>query len=75
MTEFRLNSISFIALTSGCVQLGVALFRGYGFVQMDSQEAAHKAVLAENGSLLKGNRIGMLIRFNVLRIALLSGLQ
>lgn len=57
------------------MRLGVALFRGYGFVQMDSQEAAHKAVVAENGSLLKGNRIGMLIRCNVLHRALPSVLK
>ena len=36
--------------------------RGFGFVQFEKEEDAKKSVEAENGSLLKGNRIGKTIR-------------
>ena len=37
---------------------GVALLRGYGFVQFAREDDAIRAVAAENGSLLKGFIIG-----------------
>lgn len=36
--------------------------RGFGFVQFEKEEDAKKSVESENGSLLKGNRLGESLR-------------
>lgn len=37
---------------------GITLLQGFGFVQFDKEEEAVRAVQVENGSDLKGNKIG-----------------
>ena len=43
--------------------IAISILSGYGFVQYEEEGIARQACTMENGSLLKGNKLGVLVVF------------